>query len=83
VDDNPVFGRVVLLPCIDASTSDWLLLDMASTSIVQRVRTSCVAVDGPSDTIFNDWDCDEAPLGERPAFGPYTPLSVGAMFGAR
>lgn len=75
-------GANVILPCLDATTADWLLLDLASSSISQRVRTTCDLVVGPADD-FPDWKCDVPPLGERSAFGDYVPISVGALFGAR
>jgi hypothetical protein len=73
----------IYLPCLDAQTTDWLLLDVATSSVAQRVRTTCNLVVGPSDDIFPDWKCDDAPAGEGPQFGPYTPISVGGLFGAR
>ena len=75
-------GAQTVLPCLDATTSDWMLLDLASSSIAQRVRTSCALVVGPADA-FPNWECDVPPLGERSAFGDYVPVSVGALFGAR
>ncbi|MEJ7599092.1 MAG: hypothetical protein WKG01_14380 [Kofleriaceae bacterium] len=76
-------GTPIYLPCLDAETSDWLLLDVATSSVAQRVRTTCSLVVGPSDDIFPDWECDDAPAGEGPQFGGYTPISVGGLFGAR
>ena len=76
-------GTPIYLPCLDAQTSDWLLLDVATSSVAQRVRTECSLVVGPSDDIFPDWQCDVAPAGEGPQFGDYTPISVGGLFGAR
>lgn len=75
-------GATTILPCLDATTADWLLIDMASASIAQRVRTSCQLVVGPADD-FPNWECDTPPLGERSAFGDYVPVSIGALFGAR
>lgn len=75
-------GATTILPCLDATTADWLLLDLASSSIAQRVRTSCALVVGPAD-LFPNWQCDVPPPGERSSFGDYVPVSVGALFGAR
>ena len=75
-------GASTILPCLDTTTSDWMLLDLASSSIAQRVRTSCALVVGPADA-FPNWKCDAPPIGERSAFGEYVPVSVGALFGAR
>lgn len=71
-----------VLPCLNATTADWLLLDLASGSTASRVRTSCTLEVGQAD-LFPDWKCDVPPPGETPAFGEYVPLSVGALFGAR
>ncbi len=71
-----------ILPCLNATTADWLLVDLATTSVAQRVRTSCGVDVGPS-TVFPQWGCDVPPPGERSSFGEYTPTSVGALFGAR
>jgi hypothetical protein len=79
-------GISVILPCLDATTADWLLLDLASSSIAQRVRTSCALTVGPASAPpngFPNWKCDVPPPGERSSFGEYVPLSVGALFGAR
>jgi hypothetical protein len=75
-------GLNVILPCLDTTTADWLLVDLGSSSISQRVRTSCALVVGPAND-FPNWKCDVPPLGERSTFGDYVPISVGAMFGAR
>jgi hypothetical protein len=75
-----------ILPCIKATSADWLLVDLASSSIAQRVRTSCMitAVRTGSNVYFKNWACGEAPEGEVNKQGmPYIPTSVGALFGAR
>jgi hypothetical protein len=78
-DDN------VVLPCLDVTTGDWQLFDFASTSVAQRVRTECMLTIGPTtnQTIFKNWACDDAPVGQQPMQGQYMPISVGALFGAR
>jgi hypothetical protein len=75
-------GLTTILPCLNATTADWLLLDLASSSIASRVRTSCDLDVGDADA-FPNWECDLPPPGEQSAFGEYVPLSVGALFGAR
>lgn len=86
IEEYDPTGLQVILPCLDVSTGDWLLFDMASSSIAQRVRTACQltpAGGGPSD-VFMNWECDEPPIGQKSAFPPnYQPTSVGALFGAR
>ena len=71
----------VILPCLNADTADWLLIDMASESIASRVRTKCDLVVGPADPPFINWACDDPPSNEQSKFGSYTPASVGALFG--
>jgi hypothetical protein len=79
-------GVSIILPCLDATTADWMLLDLASSSTAERVRTSCALVVGPASQPpngFPNWQCDDPPVGERSSFGDYVPTSVGALFGAR
>ena len=79
-------NALYILPCIKATSADWLLVDLASSSIAQRVRTSCMitAIRTGANVYFKNWDCDEAPEGEVNKQGmPYIPTSVGALFGAR
>lgn len=78
------FNQIVL-PCLLTTTGDWMLVDMASSSIATRVRTQCSLVTGPSDLEFKNWACDVPPVGEAKAAGfpDYLPVSIGALFGAR
>ncbi|CAN5575146.1 hypothetical protein BH11MYX1_BH11MYX1_22750 [soil metagenome] len=77
-------GTNVILPCLKAITGDWLLMDMASSSVAQRVRTKCdLSVGTPTGSEFPTWICEDAPVGQTPALGEYQPTSVGALFGAR
>ncbi len=75
------FGQRIL-PCLDATTADWLLIDLASSSVSQRVRTSCAVIVG-TGAFFDKWECDEPPAGERNGFTQYLPTSIGALFGSR
>lgn len=68
------------LPCLDVTTGDWLLVDMASSAVALRVRTSCTGMVGAS--LF-PWLCEAPPDGQQRAFESYMPVSVGALFGAR
>ena len=74
----------VVLPCLRTITGDWMLMDMANSSVAQRVRTKCdLAVGTPTGNEFPTWICEDAPVGQTPALGEYQPTSVGALFGAR
>jgi hypothetical protein len=74
----------LLIPCLSATTSNWILLDMAAASVAQRIRTNCNLTVGPDPTAqFPSWVC-ATPTGETPTIGStYAPTSVGALFGAR
>jgi hypothetical protein len=77
-------GTTVILPCLKTTTNDWMLMDLASSSTASRVRTNCnLTIGTDAGTLFPDWMCEDAPLGETPTQGDYTPISVGALFGAR
>jgi hypothetical protein len=81
--DQSTFPPTTVLPCLQATTGDWMLIDMASSSVAQRVRTECMLTVGPSD-MFMGWACDAPPEGEATAMGAsYLPTSIGALFGAR
>ncbi|HEY0253836.1 MAG TPA: hypothetical protein VGC41_20035, partial [Kofleriaceae bacterium] len=82
VDGN---SNQTILPCLKTQTSDWMLMDLSSSSVASRVRTKCDLSVGPhpANTIFPDWACEDAPAGQTPTQGEYTPISVGALFGAR
>ncbi|HUS27493.1 MAG TPA: hypothetical protein VMZ53_03260 [Kofleriaceae bacterium] len=75
-------GFTVLLPCLKVTTGNWYLIDMASSSVAQRVRPSCDLVYG-MNAYFRMWKCDNAPEGQRPTLGEFMPVGVGALFGAR
>jgi len=77
-------GTAVILPCLTATTGDWLLIDAASSSVAERVRTECDLTYGLNDvTVFQTWMCADPPAGEQNTLAPYLPTTVGALFGAR
>jgi hypothetical protein len=83
-EQDPFSGDTeIVLPCQLANTSDWLLMDMANLTVFDRVRTRCDLMTGQSDDIFKKWKCDDTTPEETSAVSAYTPISVGALFGAR
>jgi hypothetical protein len=78
-------SAIYVLPCMKTTSADWLLVDLASSSIAQRVRTSCqITAQRTANTYFDKWACDAAPAGEANTQGAdYIATSVGALFGAR
>ncbi len=73
----------LVLPCLKTASADWVLVDMASSSTAQRVRTHCEITAMRQGAYFSNWECDEPPEAERSTQGDYEPVSVGALFGAR
>jgi hypothetical protein len=74
----------LIIPCLAATTNNWMLLDLESASVAQRIRTNCdLTVGSGGSAVFPDWVCADPPAGEAPAQGSYTPTSVGALFGSR
>lgn len=76
------FGTVIL-PCLKTQSADWILVDMASSSVAQHVRAHCMITAMRTGAIFDMWECDQPPEAERSTQGDYVPVSVGALFGAR
>ena len=70
------------LPCLEAMAEDWLLFDLASSAVAQRVRTFCDVAATPVFVDFPNWACGEPPKAEQSRV-QYHPTSVGALFGAR
>lgn len=73
----------LVLPCMKTESADWVLVDMASSSAAQRVRTHCEITHMRPGAYFSSWECDVPPEAERSTQGDYVPQSVGALFGAR
>ena len=73
----------MILPCLKTESADWMLVDLASSSVAQRVRAHCQITAMRSGAIFDMWECDDPPQAEQSTQGDYLPLSVGALFGAR
>jgi hypothetical protein len=78
---NIITGEVIL-PCLDAETHDWMLFDLASSAVSQRVRTFCSVIVQPMTGQFPMWACDQPPDAEL-SETEYKPTSVGALFGVR
>ncbi|MGE0403638.1 MAG: hypothetical protein AB7T06_43430 [Kofleriaceae bacterium] len=70
------------LPCLEAMAEEWMLFDLASSAVAQRVRTFCEVEATPPLVTFPNWKCGDPPLAEQSKV-QYHPTSVGALFGAR
>jgi len=81
--DSTFDGLQYILPCLKVTSADWMLVDMASASIAQRVRSHCMITNMRQGAYFSSWACDDPPEAERTTQGMYIPTSVGALFGAR
>lgn len=75
-------GVVIVLPDMDGTTSDLILLDGATLTPAQRVRTRCLLVTGGAD-IFPNWECGVTDDAEAPRHGEFETTALGALFGAR
>lgn len=75
-------GANVILPCLDAVSSDWLLFDLAAANVAQRVRTYCNVLATPATAFFDEWACEVPPEAETSIMA-YQPSSIGALFGSR
>jgi hypothetical protein len=75
-------GIVVVLPEMDGTVSDLILIDGATLTAAQRVRTDCDLVTGNAD-IFPNWECATTDEAETPRLGTFEPTALGALFGAR
>jgi len=76
------FGNIVVLPDMDGTTSDLVLINGSSLTAAQRVRSQCVLVTGSAD-IFPNWTCGQTDEAETPRFTQFESVALGALFGAR
>jgi hypothetical protein len=76
-----VFGDIVL-PTLDMTTEEYVLIDASTLATSQHLRTSCTLVVGTCDAgcIEDSWDClpDIDTLSSM-----FTPSGMTALFGAR
>jgi hypothetical protein len=75
-------GITIVLPQMDATTSDLILVDGATLTAAQRIRTDCDLTTGQAD-IFPNWECGAPDEAEVPRLGTFEPSALGALFGAR
>lgn len=75
-------GVVIVLPDMDATTSDVILLDGATVTAAQRVRSRCVLIAGFAD-VFPNWECGATDDAEAPRQGQFETGALAALFGAR
>lgn len=71
-----------VLPCLEGTADEWLLFDLASSAVAQRVRTFCDVNATPPFVTFPNWKCSDPPKAEMTEV-EFHPTSVGALFGAR
>jgi hypothetical protein len=76
------FGNITVLPVMDSTTSDLILIDGATTTSAQRIRSQCELQTGTAD-IFPNWECGATDESEMPRFVEFETLALGALFGAR
>ncbi|MCA9677999.1 MAG: hypothetical protein KC464_23440 [Myxococcales bacterium] len=76
------FGGV-LIPRVDVTTQEYWLFDPSTTVTNQRIRTSCVADEGPCGAfcLVPDWSC--LPDIDASVSGTFAPSGIAVLFGAR
>jgi hypothetical protein len=72
----------VILPCMSVTSSSWMLMDVASISVADRIRTKCTALVS-SGAFFANWTCADPPLGEQSTLGEYEATRASALFETR
>jgi hypothetical protein len=77
-----VSGTLIVLPVMDATTADVVLIDGATTTLAQRVRSECLLVTGNAD-FFPNWECGDADEAETPKLGQFEAVALGALYGDR
>jgi len=71
-----------ILPQLDITTEEYLLLDVSTQVTNQRVRTRCTIVQECSFACYFDtWSCLQDL--DTPAVGEFVPTGITALFGAR
>jgi hypothetical protein len=74
-----------IIPAMELTTHEYLLIDSSTTSIVHRVRTGCDLSwesEPFNEPIIDDWECSRTP-GQDIATNPYEPTHVSVLYGAR
>ncbi len=74
-----------IIPAMELTTHEYLLVNSSTTSVVHRVRTNCDLSwesSGFNPPVLDDWECSRAP-GQDIAAAPYLPTQVSVLYGAR
>ena len=76
---------IPIIPAMELTTHEYLLINSSTTSLVHRVRTNC-DISWESDPfnrpILDDWECSRT-LGQDLATPPYQPVQVSVLYGSR
>lgn len=70
-----------ILPEIEMESHEYLFVDIATASVVQRVRSVCELEVKSLDALVTDWVCTQSP-GQTVTDEPYIPSGLSALFGA-
>lgn len=80
-EQGDFFGSPVL-PAMDVRTHEYLLVDTATATVVQRVRTRCDLTVVPEDAVVSAWEC--APTGGLDTLETaYAPRAISVLYGSR
>jgi hypothetical protein len=77
-------GGFPIIPSMQLKTWEYLLVNAATTSVVQRQRTRCtVTWDSSSLPWLDDWKCGSSAGQDVVADPGYAPLRISVLYGSR
>lgn len=77
-----VFGiELPILPEIQLYNREFVLLDVASATIIQRARTQCTLDVLSFDAVVFEWECGESP-NQAVMIDPFVPTGLSILYGA-
>jgi len=83
-EESGDLGGFPIIPQMELRSWEYLLVNAATTSIVQRQRTKCtVEWDSFSLPWLDDWECGSLPEQDVVAAPGYEPLKISVLYGAK
>ena len=73
---------VPILPEMELRTHEYLLVDTATGTVVQRVRSRCELDQLSFEALVTDWECTQTP-GQEVTPREYQPTGVSVLYGAQ
>ena len=76
------FGQVPIIPRMDATSDEYLLLDADGAAPVHRVRTSC-ELEHESGAFISTWECRRSPGQDAAVGAGFHPAMLSVLYGGR